>query len=255
MIDVKHIYNIVKHKVGADIKGGDYVITTDTYDSSIFIVPEKVVITKGNRRKILPNPYEAMVVKSDKKDITRRATVNETDEATKEKRIKVRKLNLLGWDEETNTYPEQSNDIIFRQRLIDFSEEYSYEIQYARRGIAEGVGQWRTAKMVEELRTSMAILDRLCAIPPFPAFYDHKYGFLVKRELKMTRLVFEPISQSARDATATAMAEKTNEIVATSAKRDGEMSFKEAIAAEAMKPNRVCAYLEKHGEKGFEMFE
>jgi len=255
MVDVEHIYNIVKHKVGADIQKGDYVISTTTYDSSIFVVPELATITKGGKRKPLPNPYEQSVVKSEHLNLTRRAKGDEKDEAGIEKRIKVRKLNLLGWDAENNTYPIQSKEIIFRQREINFADEYAYAIEWARAQIAGGVNEWRTATMLESVRKSLDILNHLARIPPFPAFYDLKYGFLVKRELNMARIVLEPVAQSARDAADEALQSATNEIIRETEKRNDGISFKEAIVAEAMKPSRMSAYLDRNGEAAFEMFE
>jgi len=256
MMNTHHLYSLIKHQIGADIKTGDYVISTDLYDSSIFVVPT-LVKTRTKKRVPLPNPYECEVVDSSHNAFTRRATSADTDKR-KEMRIKVRKLSLLMWNAEKNEYPVQSVDIIFRQRIINFAEQYESELNYARKNVSEGVNEWRTAEMIEKMKADIEVMEQLIAIPPFLAFYDNKYGFLIKREVKMNKIVFEPIHQTnAKEAVGQAFTEAKNQLIEEAKKKDEEdLSFKEAIVREALHPKRMGAYVEKHGIDGaMEMFD
>jgi len=262
MLDINHLYKTIKEDFATDIKVGDYVISTDFYDSSIFVVDPLVKtsvvqrrgVVNGVRTKInqvvskqLSNPYEENVIKPEggMKNITIKAKEKEKGSFT-ELRIKVKKLCLLDWDEITQTYPRQSIDIIFRQRNINFAELYGKEKKYCEYALTSKylTNESDIAKLQEDLR----ILNLLISIPPFLAFYDRKYGFLIKRELKMTRVIMPFLQLDGIRNVKEVIEENVEALKEQVDKKKGDaVSLKEAICMEKFKPERVERAIKKAG--------
>jgi hypothetical protein len=208
----------------------------------------------------MPNPYTERVV-----DTARDSRVKMTIKADKadttardERRIKVRKLNLLSWDKEKNEYPRQSEPIIFRQKMVDFSEEHMVRLRYYERLIANRE-HWVTDAWMKQAEEAVAILRHIVSIPPFLAYADAKYGFLVKRRLAMSRIVMNEgwsggSSEDAKNEAKKQIETKVAYMVARADARvpDGDISFRETIVKEAMKPERVETLVDKHGVDGAE---
>ena len=275
MLDIQHLHKTIQEGMETDIQVGDFVITTQEYDSSIFVCDplfkekarqETYTNAAGNRqvrhwveREPMPNPYMERVVNTPKEarmKMTVKADKNSLD-AHDERRIKVRKLNLLGWDADKGEYPRQSIPIIFRQRMVDFRQQHGYNLEYYERILADRPA-FVNDKMFEQAQQSAAILRRLVSIQPFLAYADDKYGFLVKRRLAMTRIVLsgggrpdngahhvEVVAHDQVKATVSQMMAGAEARVVA-----GDISFRESIVKEAMKPERVEALVEKHGIDG-----
>jgi hypothetical protein len=260
----------------ADIHTGDTVISTRYYDAGVFVCDpiykkrERQETTRdeqGNKHtrfweedgEEIPQPYTETVRDND--DDSRCASLSVkcargTAGSREEKRIKVKKLNLMGWDEERNSYPRMSGNIIFRQRTLSFADTYRHSLDYFK-GIAENRPAWMSDDQHENAVRYSRILSRLAEIPPFICFYDEKYGFLVKRAIQMTRIVYAPVvAPSISSAVVVAQAQVEDKVKAFAEHIDRreatEVSFKEAVVMEAMKPDRVGVIVEKHGIDGVE---
>ena len=277
MLDIRHLHKVIQDGMQTDIQKNDFVITTREYDSSIFVCDPLIKHTMRSRTELnqhgvrvvvpyeenteMPNPYTERVV-----DTARDSRVKMTVKADKadttardERRIKVRKLNLLSWDAEKNGYPRQSEPIIFRQKMVDFSEEHMVRLRYYERLIANRE-HWVTDAWMKEAEESVAILRHIVGIPPFLAYADAKYGFLVKRRLAMSRIVLtegwsgDYSSSPAKTAVKKEIETKVAYMVARADARipDGDISFRETVVKEAMKPERVGTLVDKHGVDGAE---
>lgn len=277
MLDIRHLHKVIQNGMETDIKKNDFVITTREYDSSIFACDPLFKHAMRSRTEVnehgvravrhyeekteMPNPYTERVV-----DTAQGSRVKMTVKADKadgtardERRIKVRKLNLLSWDTEKNGYPRQSEPIIFRQKMVDFSEEHAVRLRYYENLLAGPRDAWLTPARVKEAEESAAILRHIVAIPPFLAYADGKYGFLVKRRLAMTRIVLNDgwsggSSEDVKDAAKKEIETNVASMVARADARvpDGDISFRETIVKEAMKPERVETLVDKHGVDGAE---
>jgi hypothetical protein len=275
MLDIQHLHKTIQDGMETDIQVGDFVITTQEYDSSIFVCDplfkekarqETYINAAGNRvvrhwteKEPMPNPYMERVVNTPKEarmKMTVKADKNNL-EAHNERRIKVRKLNLLGWDADKGEYPRQSIPIIFRQRMVDFRQQHGYNLEYYERILADRPA-YVNDKMFEQAQQSAAILRRLVGIQPFLAYADDKYGFLVKRRLAMTRIVLSGGGNPHHAASDVVHAAEdqvkatVNQMLAGAEARVpvGDLNFRESIVKEAMKPERVEALVEKHGVDG-----
>jgi hypothetical protein len=288
MLDIDHLAKTIAEGMDTDIHIGDTVISTHYYEGGMFIVPQLSVprdrqettrIAGGGRQvrtwvEEVPtaNPYREWV--KDNREESRCASLSlkckEGDlGAREEMRVKVRKLCLFRWNEETQSYPTQSQDIIFRSRVMSFAEEHDYQLRWARGLMADparqaGLGEARVA----EVRGQLELLERLALIPPFSCFYDDKYGFLIKRTIRPARIVVAEshpqltveagIAPLMREAVAVAVKAEVSVFEAHLERRealavaDGRDGFKEQVVMEAMKPERVEALLEKHGDEGVE---
>jgi hypothetical protein len=267
MVDIKHLYETIKNDLATDVKVGDYVISTTLYDSSVFVVDplykekprQRTIVENGNRRierfteKVeMPNPYEEIVVKRDATEdaLTIKANGDE-DGSHSEMRIKVKKLSLLSWDESTQSYPRQSIDIIFRQRTINFAEKYvGYKDFYE--AVEKSDKDYYT-RHKEQIAENLRVINLLMAIPPFLAFYDKKYGVLVKRKLNVVRVVLPYTVIGERECVNKVVEQNVETLVEQAHKKIGDAdSLKHAICVEKFKPERVEQAIEKAG--GFEQY-
>lgn len=276
MLDIRHLHKVIQDGMETDIQKHDFVITTVEYDSSIFVCDPVIKqkdrqITELNQHGVravrhytedieMPNPYTERVV-----DTARDSRVKMTVKADKadttardERRIKVRKLNLLSWDSDKNEYPRQSEPIIFRQKMVSFNDIHQDRLRYYENLIATRP-QWVTPAWMKEAEEAIPILRHLISIPPFLAYADGKYGFLVKRRLAMSRIVLNHgwTGGSSEDAKNEAKKQIATDVAGMVAKAearvpDGDLSFRETVVKEAMKPERVEVLLEKHGSDGME---
>jgi hypothetical protein len=276
MLDIRHLHKVIQDGMETDIQKHDFVITTKEYDSSIFVC-DPLIKQKARQRTELNehgvravrhyteeiemlNPYTErvvdtaldsrvkMTVKADKADTT----------ARDERRVKVRKLNLLSWDEDKNEYPRQSEPIIFRQKMVSFNDIHQHRLRYYENLIATRP-EWVTPAWMREAEAAVPLLRHLISIPPFLAYADEKYGFLVKRRLAMSRIVLNHGWRGGATYDAKNEAKKQIEtdvavMVAKAEARvpDGDLSFRETVVKEAMKPERVETLVDKHGVDGAE---
>ena len=254
MLELQHLTSVIGQGLNTDINIGDCVITTTTYDSSIFKCDKLF-----KNKKELPNPYIEMVVKTPADHrtpgmsvIAGRGELN----AFEEKRIKVRKVNLLDWDEKTNFYPYSSQPIIFRQKNIDFRHDYQRELNWWR---TNQDSEYWSDEMKAEARKNIPVLEKLIEVPPFLAYYDEKYGFLVKRDLMPTRIVFphgiSPFASSVKEVVEKVIDDQVKQMETTASVRVPMTAdtFREAVLQEAMKPERMEKLVEKHGIDGAEL--
>jgi len=247
MLDTEHLSEMVRNNVGADIQKGDFVISTHLYDSSVFVVDP---IFKRNSREESPNPYEEKVVRSKTLNLSVRA--KQDPNATTEMRIKVRKLCLLRWNAESKTYPHMSQEIIFRQQLVDLKKKYTQEHAYTT-DILRNRPSYIPADAYPQIEKNLLVLNHLRSIPPFLAFYDEKYGFLVKRRLAMAPIVLEEdTSTQVSTMVEKAVKETTDDMDKHAENRvpKENTSFYEAILQKALHPDRVESIVKKHGIDG-----
>ena len=246
MTDILYIAKIAREGLGGDLAMNDYAITTHAYDGSVF----QVDMSCGRNGAIEPNPYTARVVKSEKLNITKRAS-DADDTAWDEKRIRVNKLSLISWDSNAQKFPIiSSNKIMFREQEIDFKNEYRQDRLNAVMVLG---AQWANDMEKDNAKECIRVLDELMTIPPFKAFYDSKYGFLVKRKINFTRIV-EPFKELIPAKLVEDEINKTEQIILASAKSQPE--FKRDVIAEAVHPKRIDYLINKHGiEEGMAMFD
>jgi hypothetical protein len=276
MLDIRHLHKTIQDGMETDIQKHDFIITTVVYDSSIFVCDpvfkqKHRQTTELNEHGVLavrhytedvemPNPYTERVVDTDK-DSRVKMTVKADKEDTMardERRIKVRKLNLLSWNSDKNEYPRQSEPIIFRQKMVSFNDIYQDRLRYFENLIATRPA-WTSPAWIKEAEDAVPILRHLISIPPFLAYADAKYGFLVKRRLAMSRIVLNHgwTGGSSEDTKNTVKKQIETDVAGMVVKAEarvpnGDISFREAVVKEAMKPERVEVLLEKHGSDGME---
>jgi hypothetical protein len=217
---------------------------------------------KAKKRELttisLPNPYTERVIKPKKGESRMNLTVraqkgkNEEEEAYDELRLKVKKLCLLDWDEETQSYPRQSVDIIFRQRNINFAELYADDIRYCEVSLQRG---WLpNDDAVAFVKESLNTLKTLASIPPFLAFCDRKYGFLIKRSLAINRIVMPYTKPDGKKSLEKVIQENIAVLEGQAQKKIGDaVDLKEAICMEKYKPERVERAVKKAG--GWDEYE
>jgi len=263
MVDVEHLYKTIKNDLMTDIKKGDFVISTTLYDSSVFVVDplfkdkkrQRTTEVDGQKKteyfveKVeLPNPYEEIVVNGTGRVAVTVKADEETEGAMKEMRIKVKKLSLLSWDDDTNSYPRQSQDIIFRQKNINFAEKYNSILRFWEFAV-KNEGKHYNEEQIEKAVSNVEVLKLICAIPPFVAYHDEKYGFLVKRELVVARIVLPAKKRVDAEKLVKQEIVKNVEVMVEQAERKiGEAdNLREAICMEAFKPERVFKAVEKAG--------
>ena len=282
MVDAEAIYQAVKGEFRTELAEGDFAVTTHPYDSSVFVVDPVWTdkLTKEDKRrnpqarvKKLQNPYNEEVVDSAVVNLSVKASRGGRGEVRMEKRIKVRKLNLLGWVTERRQYkadgsetevvavpggeyPRQSDHIIFRQTLIDLRKRYAHDLAYARKMIADDPA-WLTEEWKARIRAEVPMLEKLVEVPPFVAYETEKYGILVKREIRQTRILMEDLHLADPKRVAEAEVGKAVARMEEDAGRriagGGEaMPHNEEVVAVAMHPDRVGKILEKHGFDGVE---
>jgi hypothetical protein len=286
MVDVEHLAQTITEGMDTNIRVGDTVISTNYYEGGMFIVPQLSIPrdrqettrdAQGNRDVRMwveevptANPWREWV--KDNNEQSRCASLSvkckETDHGAREEmRVKVRKLCLFRWNEETQSYPTMSGDILFRSRLMSFADERGYDLAYTRRVLTDPALDFLGEARRTEARRHLAVLERLVAIPPFPCFYDDKYGFLIKRTIRPARIVVaesHPVLSVERgvrvmdEAVAKVVEAQVSVFEAHLNRRealavaDGRAEFKEQIIVEAMKPERVDALLTKHGDDALE---
>lgn len=281
MVDVEHIAQTLLEGMDTDIQTGDIVISTNYYDGGMFIVPE---LKKPRRRQetktnaqgnketdvwwedvVVPNPYEENVKDNDPNSRLASLSVRtkkDDPDARKEKRVKVRKLCLFRWDEETNSYPTISGDIIFRQKLMSFADEHRFELNYYRTivDMRERNEEIYGGERLVEARKHLELLERLVSIPPFQCFYDEKYGFLVKRKIRMNRIVCAEnwtntpfVSKSIHSLINDEVKQEVKNFKEHLETRESkDVEFKEDIVRTTFRPDRIEKILEKHGQDGLE---
>jgi hypothetical protein len=174
---------------------------------------------------------------------------NRDEEGWDEKRIKMYKLSTIGWNESTNSFPIVSYPIVFRQQIVDFKKKYASEYRYTNLILDS---QWATKEDKETANMYISILEELFKIEPFPAYYDEKYGFLVKRRIEFHRIVWDtstsPIISFKEEVT------RNEELIKKSNKHKED--FKQEVIAEALHPDRVEYLINKHGiEEGMSTFD
>jgi hypothetical protein len=251
MIDIKHLTHIIKQGYGADLQYEDYAITSRYYDGSVFqVVKQNKVNSRGREMaELVENPYSEFVRQCDKLDMTKK-THKDDEDGWEEKRIKVYKLSLTSWNDATNKFPVISSPIIFREKIIDFKKIYKWEYE-AVKSIANSPKTSQRQK--DENATLLPFLEELFNIEPFSAFYDDKYGFLLKRKINFVRIVEVEESGSAMGTIMTEV-KKNEEMIKGSYKSQPE--FKRDVITEAIHPKRVDYLIEKHGiEEGMATFD
>lgn len=285
-IEIDHLVKTIRDGMQTNISRDDVVISTRYYDAGVFVVDP--IYKKRERQQTykdeqgvkhtryweedgeeLPNPYNEWVKNNDEDSRCASLSVKCSEGAfgsREEKRVKVKKLCLMSWDDAKNSYPRQSGNIIFRERTMSFAHKYAYDYAYVS-GFEErfkDFPQIATEQRIAETRRVKAILDQLVSIPPFPAYYDEKYGFLIKREIRMTKIVYAPTefglgSRNGHDNFVTRglmmgdpledikkeIEEKQKNLQAHIEKRD--VAFGEELVAVAMNPDRVGGIVEKYG--------
>lgn len=269
MVDVEHIAKTIREGMATDIETGDIVISTRYYDAGVFVadpIYEKVERQRTHREpdgtkwverweeqgKQLPNPYPEVVKRNDPKSRSASLTIKckKYEEGSQtEMRVKVKKLCLMRWDEETQSYPRQSQDIIFRQKTMDFADEYENSLNYYTRILRDTEQRaFMNPKQIEKAEQYKAVLERLIQVPPFACFYDEKYGFLVKRDLRMKKIVYTSahINRDFEAPTEKAITQLTEDLEAHLKVREAS-GFNNEIVEVAMNPARVESIVEKFG--------
>lgn len=260
-LDLDALAKTIKDGFQTDVKTGDFVITTDPYNAGVFAIDpiykqrHRRETTKVNGVKhtrhwledgdLIENPYtEKVIVRTSGNGNTMSVKAGNGRD---ERRIKVRKLNLLGWDDKTNSYPRMSAPIIFRQKLLSFAEHYRHELEYF--GVER---EWMTQEQKDIRIQRCELLTRLVAIPPFLCYYDEKYGFLLRRELNVRQIVMvsapRNLSLYGKEDVVKKEIEKEVKVFKDHFEKRGDI--KEEVVMEAMKPSRVEVVLEKHGFEG-----
>jgi hypothetical protein len=277
MVNVEHLAKTIREGMRTDIAVGDIVISTCYYDAGVFVVDPLHRIVEKQRTHRNPdgtkwverweedgeeisNPYPEIVKDNDPKSRSASLSVKckENDEGSRtEMRVKVKKLCLMRWDEETQSYPRMSQNIIFRSTTMDFAEVYKNDLNYYTGILTSPEKQaYLNPKMIERARTYKAVLERLALIPPFPCFYDEKYGFLIKRELRMSKIVYanEGIGHQQGEVLRTGFHSHTDKAVDDlTSTMEAQMRVREAsgfnneIVEVAMNPDRVESIVEKFG--------
>jgi hypothetical protein len=213
MLETEHLAKTIRDGMNTDINKNDVVISTRYYDAGVFVA-DPIYKQKERQRTYkneqgvketeywnedgeeLPNPYTEIVRDNDEQSRCKSLSVKCKGgaDSREERRIKVKKLCLMSWDNEKNQYPRQSGNIIFREREVDFAGQYRYELEYFT-GFLENPERYAgvvTDARLREARKMKTLLEELVKVPPFKCFYDEKYGFLIKREIRMTQVVFAP---------------------------------------------------------------
>jgi hypothetical protein len=290
MLETEHLANTIREGMDTDINTGDVVISTRYYDAGVFVVDplykkrerqHTYLEPDGVRRTRfweedgaqIPNPYIEIV--KDNEETSRSKSLSVKCKgglgSREEKRVKVKKLCLMAWDSNKNQYPRQSGNIIFREREVDFELIYRNELEYFTNFIEnpsnyQGIAN---SERLGEARKMKAVLEQLVKVPSFKCFYDEKYGFLIKRVIRMTQVIFAPASfgfgsKAGTDSFSTRihmtgdiqtkivedMKTKEDNFKAHLEKRD--LAFGEELIAVAMNPDRVEAIVEKFGVEGVE---
>ena len=234
LIDITELCKTIRGDYGFDLNVGDYAVGTNTFEGSIFKVFPRYK-PNSKQPKELPNPYQENVVKSSAINITRRA--NKEDENIQvELRIQVCKINPMLWNETTQSYGVCSSTILFRQKIIDFSK--IYENIYNNINFIINLTTRFSNSNVEDAKTLKKLLEELMKVKPFPAFYDDKYGFLVKRQINQVQIVkLNPTTYISASTKLREAVEKNEEMIKDREEKLGD--FRADIIAEAMKPERV----------------
>jgi hypothetical protein len=250
MVDIKHLCDVVKQGFGDDLNYEDYAVSTSFYDGGIFKVAKMKKLTSRGRDtgEFIENPYTENVVKSDKMNITRKS--NGDEDGWDEKRIKMFKLSMIGWCDTTNSYPIiSSNPIVFRQQIVDFKFKYRWEMETINRILNSDT---TTKAEKDEAESMLPLFQELFKIEPFPAYYDEKYGFLIKRKIQFTRIVLD-MPEGAKSIYSREVA--NNEAVIKTSNKHKE-DFKQEVIAEALHPDRVEYLINKHGiEDGMSTYD
>jgi hypothetical protein len=275
MVDVEHIASMIRNGMDTDIKEGDMVIGTEIYEGGLFKVAElkKATARRDERNetiyKKLPNPYQEYVRQNDKTSRSANLTVKTAkhdNDGHMEWRIKMSRLALFRWDEETNSYPIIGEPIIFREKRISFAEKHHWMKKYYEDLLTRNdrIDFFATAERKATATKYLELINRLAKIPPFTCYWNDKYGFLVKRRVVMNQVVY-PISSTsdskefvelptfgiAPELMIASEAKKaTEDFKAHIAKREEAGVFKEEIVKEALNPSRVETVMDKHGMEG-----
>jgi hypothetical protein len=266
MVDVEHIANILKDGMDTDIKEGDTIIGTHIYKCGLFKVSELKKATKERDDKgktiyqKLPNPYQEFVRKNDQTSRSKNLTIKahkDDEDSYWESRVKVSRLAMFRWDEETNSYPILGEPIIFREKIKSFAEEnYWAEMYYER--LLNTNDPWFNEERKTTATKYLELIKRLSQIPPFVCYWNELYGFLVKRNVVMRQIVYGCKNQIAEPAfslgperlIANEVKKTIDDFKAHLTKRNEGSSFKEEIVKEALNPSRVEAVMDKHGMEG-----
>lgn len=252
MVDIEYIAKMMSEGMDTDIKQGDLVIGTNYYEQSLFRVAD---LKKSS------NPYEEWVRdNADSRCSGIKVKAPKSDDSIKEMRVKVEKLNMLSWDESTQTFPKfsGSNNIIFRQVEKSFAEEHRSDWYYFERIKDEKPSKWLSAEDIEYARASCLTLSRLADIPPFLCYWNDKYGFLVKREVNMTPIILKSTNPSILKTTDIRIEVKKEAerqvgiMTAHLDKRETGSHFKEEIVMKSQHPDRMEALIETYGMEGME---
>jgi len=283
MIETEHIANTIRDGMDTDISVHDVVISTRHYDAGVFVIDP--IYKRKERQQTyrdehgvkhtryweedgeeMPNPYVEMVRDSDEGSRLKLSVkCNGGFGSREERRIKVRKLCLMSWDSEKNEYPRQSLPIIFREKTISFAESYGGDLRYFQSILNRGeeFGEYMNPDRLQEVRRMIRILEGLVAIPPFSCFYDEKYGFLIKREIRMRQVVFSTTAFGLGSKKGTGwgaeqkiLGDALNKIEEGAKEKEKNFTehvekrpieFAEELVAVAMNPDRIDSIVEKYG--------
>ena len=244
MLDTKHLTTMLKSGMNTEIGVGDYVISSRAYDGSIF-----AITPLGTEQRPKPNPYAEIVKPSSVINLTIKAREGDVGAKT-ELRIKVRKMNLLGWDERTQCFPIQSDFIIFRQEVVNPRIKYQHEVTFWTNLLTNYTLNAERKKTAED---NLAVLNDLLQVPPFVCFGNDKYGVLFKTELNMTRIVREhtahvdlPSLEKAKVLIEGEVEKKCATLV--DKHQETRADRKEAIPMNVFHPDRIERMMTKHGE-------
>lgn len=289
LIETEHLAHTIRLGMETNIQKNDIVISTRYYDAGVFVADpvykqKERQRTYKNERGVkqtdywtedgeeLPNPYTELVEDNDRESRCKSLSVKSRggEGSREERRIKVKKLCLMAWDDEKNEYPRQSGHIIFREKTLSFGDKYTNTLEYFRE-VMENQERYEpilSGERMREMRRMIPILEHLVTIPPFPCFFDEKYGFLIKREIRMTKVVYAPAefglgSKTGADWTAEEKLlgdpvkkvkeeiEKTEKDFADHIERR-PIEFGEELLMVAMNPDRIDGIVGKYGKDAVE---
>jgi hypothetical protein len=249
MVDVTQLTKMLEYKMGTNIEEGDHVVSSVAYDGSIFVIDPRY---DEKNDEFLPAAYEERVEDSRDRQVSVKVG---TGRGTRrmEWRIKATKLNLLGWDEKHNTFPRQSDPIIFRQMMIDPVQDYALNLEYYRGVVAD---TRFPRKFRDEAVGYIATLELLAGHPPFLCYHNFKYGVLFKTELDIRPIVLvrkTPERLQAGHLGGAAIQANLAEVKARhEALHGADLPLAEALAMAAFHPDRVERMEETHGEGWFD---
>jgi len=133
--------------------------------------------------------------------------------------------------------------------MVDFKSQYAYDLTRINNILNSDVA---TKEQKENAEGWLPLIEELIKIEPFPAYYDEKYGFLVKRKVSFNRIVMD-MPQNPLYIYAREVADNVK-LIKESTKHTED--FKQQVIAEALHPDRVEYLINKHGiEDGMSTYD